>query len=215
MRAFVLALALFSLLAAGCPDDTGKQPVVTHNNPANVPAPDDAIPEKSLRELYLDAVKGHDQANYLYSYELPGFPGVMSFSIPNNTPDSRQRWFVGRRMLDGPELSRAALATRGWDNADAESRVALAREWIAAVAAPLLDEQPERFPVNEDGAALFTAPAVTRLADGSLKITAWQRRVVGYGVAGGRVYFVQGTWSFDARGGMTAQLGPQHYARNG
>lgn len=209
MRALVLALAIFSLLATGCPDN---QPVATHNKPDH--APDDAVSDKSLRELYLDAVKGHDQADYLYSYELPGFPGVMSFSIPNNTPDSRQRWFVGRRMLDGPELSKAALATRGWNSADAESRSVLAREWIAAVAAPLLDKQPDRFPVNEDGSTLFTAPAVTHLADGSLKITAWQRRVVGYGIAGGQVYFVQGTWSFDAQGSMTVQHGPQHDARN-
>ena len=227
MRAIVCMLAFAGLALAGCPAANGpvNQPAGANQpapqNPAPqspepqdpAPKPDDTDAQKSLRELYLDAVKGHDQANYLYSYEVPGFPGVTCFAIPNNTPDSRRRWFVGREMLQGTELSKVALATRGWADADADGRNALAREWIAAIEAPLLDAQPERFPVDEDGESRFSAPVITQGDDGSLAIEAWQQRVVDYGVAGGRVYFVKGTWNFDAQGAMTAQHSDKLYAR--
>lgn len=224
MRAVVCMLALAGLALAGCPAANGP---VTQRAGANQPAPQDPAPkpqdpapkpdgtdaQRSLRQLYLDAVKGHDQANYLYSYEVPGFPGVTCFAIPNNTPDSRRRWFVGREMLQGAELSKAALATRGWADADADGRNALAREWIAVVEAPLLDAQPDRFPVDENGETAFNPPAVTHAEDGSFTIVAWQQRVVDYGVAGGRVYFVKGTWNFDAQGAMAAKHSDKHYAR--
>lgn len=222
MRAVVCMLALAGLAFAGCTaaNEAVNQTAGTNQPAPQNPAPQDPAPkpdgtdtQKTLRELYLDAVNGHDQANYLYSYEVPSFPGVTCFAIPNNTPDSRRRWFVGREMLQGPELSKAALATRGWADADADGRNALAREWIAVVEAPLLDAQPDRFPVDENGETAFKPPAVTHSEDGSFTIVAWQQRVVDYGVAGGRVYFVKGTWNFDAQGAMSAQHSEKHYAR--
>ncbi|MCC6464856.1 MAG: hypothetical protein IT463_05895 [Planctomycetes bacterium] len=211
MRVAAMLILAFGL--TGCSAGVGNSAPVQGNSapvPGNSPAP-----AGDRLDVYLEAVGAEArQRSHVVAFDVPGFPGIARLSIPTNHGENGERWFHGSQIVSDDQIARVALASRGWAEAKPEQRGKLAKSWIEATNGLLLIGPPMEVDALTSRDSPFQPPAIELAQDGGLTVVGWLRQVVGFGVAGGEVCYVEGHWMFSPDGTCRVSWGRQ-YSRSG